>query len=126
KNGVVSGIGEEQRARGDQGGDLCPGPLKSIDQEHAIAVAVDDLAADVILQITHATDRHGYFDSFIGRGDPKGSSASARAAGYGQALGIDLRTALQAIERADSVPALDPGRGVAASRAPPAVRATVS
>ncbi len=71
KNGVVPGIFEQERPRRNQRGDVRPGPLKGIDQEHAVAMAVDDLVAHIILQVAHPTGRHGHFDAFVRCSDPE-------------------------------------------------------
>src|SRR5690349_8496191 len=50
KDGVVPGIFEEHGTWRDQGGDLRPWPLKSVDEKHAVAVAVHHAFTHVILE----------------------------------------------------------------------------
>ena len=125
KNRVVPRILEQQRARRDEGSDMTPWPLESIDQKHAVTVAIHDFLAHILFQVTHPTDGHCDFHSLIRRRDPERRRATARNAGHREPVRIDLRPALQIIERANAVPALD-ARGRKSARLPPPPIVTVS
>src|SRR5205823_5198123 len=119
KDGVVVGIAEEHRPRGDQGGDGGPFPAVGVDHQHAIAVMVDDLVLDVAFKIAHAADGDGAADAVIGSGDPDGGRPAAGDAGDADALGIDIGPTGEIVDGPDAVPAFDAGRRVAAGLPPP-------
>src|SRR5262249_4374697 len=101
-------------------GDGRPLPAVGVDQEHAVAVAVDDLVPDVGLQVAHAADRHGTLDALVGGGDPERRRPAAGDAGHRQPVGVHVGPAHQAAEGADAGPALDAGRRVAGGLPPEA------
>ena len=68
---VVAGVFEQQWARRDEGRDAGPRPLERVDEEHAVAMAVDDRLADVIFEIVHAADGHRDLHALVGCGDPE-------------------------------------------------------
>src|SRR5262249_4985033 len=95
----------------------------AVHQEHAVAVAVDDLVGDVTLQVAHAADRHGHLDALVGGADPDRRRPAAGDAGDADAVRIDILAAHQIIDGADAVPALDAGGRVAERLPPPAALA---
>src|SRR5262249_21311704 len=117
---VVVRVSEQERPRRDQGGNRRPLPLIRVHQEHAVAVAVDDLVGDVALQVAHAADRHGTLHALVGGGDPERRRPAAGNAGHGDPVGIDVGPGAAVIDGPHSVPALDAGGRVAAGLPPPA------
>src|SRR5439155_22913840 len=101
-------------------GDVSPRPLKSVNHEHTVAVAVHDLFADVILEITHAADGHGDFYPFVGGRDPERRRSAARNSSHRDPLRIDFRPALEVVDATNAVPAFDRGGRIAARLPPPA------
>src|SRR5207248_5969061 len=118
---VVVGVGEEHRSRGDQPGDGGPFPVVGVDHQHAVAMAVDDLVADVAFEVAHAADGNGDLDALVRRGDPDGRRSAAGDAGDADLLRVHVGPRQQIIDGADAVPALDAGGRVAARVPPPAV-----
>src|SRR5207248_46405 len=99
-------------------GDRRPFPGVGIDQEHAIAVAVDDLVRDIALQVAHAADGHSDFDALIGGRDPESGGPAATDAGDADALAVHFRPANEVIDAANPIPAFHAGRRIA-QRLPP-------
>ena len=118
EDGILVGVGDEQRARGDQGGELPVVPAVGVHHEHAVAVALDRAVDDVVAQIGDARHGHGDADALVERGGVPRVSAAAGAARHADARGVDLGTRLQVVDCAHAVPSLDAGRGIAA-RVPP-------
>src|SRR6185503_887147 len=117
------GVDEQQGPRTDERGDRGPVPAVVVVEEHAVAVAVDAVLADVPGEVRHAAHGRGRLDAAVGRRDPECRGAAAGDAGRAEALRVDLGTGLQVVDRADRIPALDAGRRVAARMPPPALLA---
>src|SRR5207253_4882609 len=98
-----------------------PLPSIGVDEEHAVAVAVDDLVLDVALQVAHAADRHGTLDALVRGGDPERRRPAAGDARHRDAVRVHLGPADEVVDAAHAVPALDPRRRVAGRVPPPAV-----
>src|SRR5260370_30360891 len=120
EDGIVIGIGEQHWPRSHQGGDGRPVPLVRVVQEHAIAMAVDDLVLDVAFQVAHAADWDGTVDAVIGGGDPEGGCPAAGDAGDRDLVRSHVRPGDQIIDAANAVPAFAAGRAVAAAWPPTA------
>src|SRR5262245_40570803 len=114
----MPGILEQKRSRRDQCGNVSPGPLVSVDHEHAVAVTIDDFVPDIIFQVAHSTDGYSDFDAIVGRSDPEGRGTATGNAGDCKAVRVHLGPALQVVECPDAVPAFD-GRGRIPARLPP-------
>ena len=112
-------VDEQQRPGGDERGDPCPGPLKGVDEEHAVAVAVDAAVGDVGRQIGHPAHRHRCPHPLVGRGDPQRRRAAAADPRDADPLAVDIGPCGEEIDGADPVPAFDAGRRVAARLPPP-------
>ena len=119
EDAVVVGVEDKKRARRDEGGDLGKVPAVGVHVIHAVAMPLDDSVDDMVLQVGDPGDRRGDPDALVDGGDPPAVRAAATAAGDTEAFLVHEVERLEVVERADAVPRLDTGGGVAARVPPP-------
>ncbi len=119
ENAVAVGVQNEQRPWRDECGDLRKVPAVGVNLEHAIAMPLDNAIDHMVLQVGDAGDRRGGLDTLVECGDPPTVRAAAAAAGDTDAVFVDKVQRLEEVDRADAVPCLDTGGGVAARIPPP-------
>jgi hypothetical protein len=120
EDAVGVAVGEQHRPRRHQCSDPRPGPLERVVQKHAVAMPVDYAVGNVRGQISHSADRHGNARALIGGSYPKRCRPAAAYSCYSNPLRIDVGSADKIVYAADSIKALDTGRGVTARVPPPA------
>ena len=115
---VFVGVGEEERARGEQGGEFRVVPAIGIHHEHTVAVALDGAVDHVVVEIGDAGDGHGDLDAVVECGGVPRVGAATGATGHADLLGVDLGAGLEVVECADAVPRLHTSGRVAAGVPP--------
>ena len=90
-----------------------------VHHEHAIAMTGHTTVHDVVAEVGDAGDRGRDLHPFVQRRGGPTVSPTARSTGHPDPLCIHLWPGLQIIECADTVPGLDPRRGVTPGVPPP-------
>ncbi len=119
KDTVLVGIGDQQRSRCEQRGDLGIVPTVGVDLEHAVAVSFDAAVDDMIGQVGDPGDRDGDLDPIVEGADPPAVGSATGSSGHTNPATVDFGSRLQVVQSPDAVPRLDSSRRIASSIPPP-------
>jgi len=93
-----------------QRGDVRPGPLKRIDEEHAVTMAIDDVIAYIILQVAHPLAGTATLMRSSAASDPNEAAPPPEMASHCEPIRVYFGPALEVIQCAHSIPTLDSRR----------------